>query len=268
MRGRKRSANVVSFFAFQDIITAVTGVLVLVTLILALSVTLSTPTVVANSQEPIEAVESDEIERLREEIKQQLQRFEQLLELDRIALLNDPEQLRRQIDQARADLQRAQDDLAQARQSLENRRSELEIEQGELAAMAERLGMQDLEARAAELQDQLRQLEASNRVVFNFRDLRGKSAWLIDLAQDRIQVAQVAVAEPPRVFDAREIDQVIAWMETLDARNTHLVLFVRPGTLAAYERLSEAARLLGVSMGFEVLDETTQLIDPQRGASL
>ncbi len=267
MRGRHHREFAVSFFAFQDIITAVTGVLVLITLLLALLINTIESSPAASSSAQADSVTAEEIRQLEEQLAALTTRSERFQEINDFAAMHSANDVVQRLSDRQEQLRRLQEEIASTTARVARARAELTIEQGQLAAMAEDLGMTELEQRAADLQDRIERLESSNRVIYNFRDLEGRSVWLIDIHADRIAIAEYGRDDPPQSFIGTEDDEFMTWVRGREAGRTHFVLFVRPGAVGRYDRLRTRIDPLGYSLGVELLGASAQVLDPRTGAA-
>lgn len=155
MASRLRSSigTRVSFFAFQDIITSVTGILILVTLILALYVNEATPVTSEQTELKQKLIAS-----LRELQTVSAQVAQRQTNLAALAATPDPARLRE-------DIRQLQDQLtAQAGRmsALEQKQAE---QQAAAAIKAEQLGLTDLRERAGTVRQQVESQQITNAVL-------------------------------------------------------------------------------------------------------
>lgn len=270
MSKRGGGGNPISLFSFQDIITSVTGIMILVTLLMTLELvqrSFNSPAV--KTQEIVEEVKPAAAEVLQriEELKR---RLEQQAAVAAAAAGLDATTVRTRLQDARraaaalvGDVER----LTSEEHDAERRRKDAEREQTHTADQDRE--RRRLEEEAKRLQEELDKLKSSNRIVFNRDPGSSKTPWLVDLSGSAITIAQVGVSAPPTVFRgasaAESIGKFVAWSRGRDPNAEYFVLLIRPSSVDTFHMLRE--QLVGFDFGFDVLKEDQTVIDPQSGAS-
>jgi hypothetical protein len=287
MARRKRKKVTVSLFAFQDIITATTGIMILLTLILSLSlvvaqarspavqtenVIVDLETALADVQGEIESLEGDldYLEEAAGEVAGYTSgKLEKLLEEEskQVEHLNDESvDLAAKVGDAEKQNSEWDDRLKEQRR----KRSELSVDRDKL-----REEQTQLERRLADAQEELRFLQqkladtrASGRVVYNPRAGDGRIAWLVELRQDRILVARAGVVSKPVTFTGRFgiASEFIRWMkETRRSSKDFFVLFIAPDGIGVFDELMSDFSSSGFSYGTDLIKTGTTVVDPQKG---
>jgi hypothetical protein len=281
MRDRFRSFDSrISFFAFADIITAVSGMLIFITLLLATDLGRPTDSRSQSEDSEIEQQLHETLSR-QAEVDAQNQRLQELL----AAAGTAPDLEKLQVDVARLRLQLSEEQKRQsalADQMTEN-----------LAAMAARdqtLGLTDLKAtvqRTAQEAEAITRQEAKarsemanleqrvSRVQTTLLKLRQRDGqlWLIPdrnaTAKEPILVMVAATGATIERFDHPE--QRRQWNKTgansgfksylgeAKALDQYVVFLVMPSGLQLFQDLVKSARDLGFEVGFDALEEGRQI---------
>ena len=280
MSSRLRSLDSrISFFAFADIITAVSGVLIFVALLLATD--LGRPTHRSSAADP-------ELEQqLRETLDQQLEadaenrRLQELL--SSVETAPDPEKLR-------ADIGRLQSQLV-----VEQRKEKAVANQmaGSAAAIATRdkaLGLTDLkasiehknqEAEGVEKQDNQARSEIENleqqvtRIesqLLNLRERDGqvwlipdkstttKEPILVTLSGAGMTIEHFDHPDQRRQSDAGNADEALkTYLRTVKPVDEYVVFLIRPSGISLFKDLVETARASGFEVGYDALEEDRQV---------
>ena len=280
MASRLRSSigTRISFFAFQDIITSVTGILILVTLILALYVNEATP--VTSEQTELKQKLAASLRELQTVSAQVAQRQTNLAAL---ASTPDPARLRE-------DIRQLQDQLtAQA-----SRMSALEQKQAErqaaAAIKAEQLGLTDLRERAGTVRQQVESQQITNAVLAQTvaaterqqQEIKEKiekaesehKLWLLPEISPTGQQPLLVVVSGTKVtwdrFDqpashrefngARAVAEFTDGLRQWTASRDYIVFYVRPSGIDSFKRCYEAAKRAGFQTGYDAVEEDKQII--------
>ena len=280
MASRLRSSigSRVSFFAFQDIITSVTGILILVTLILALYVNEATPVTSEQTELKQKLIAS-----LRELQTVSAQVAQRQTNLAALAATPDPARLSE-------DIRQLQDQLS----AQSNRMSALEKNQAEqqaaAAVKAEQLGLTDLRERAGTVRKHLESQQLTNAVLAETvaeterqqQEIKEKiekaesehKLWLLpEISPTGKQPVLVVVSGTKVTCDrfnqpaghreftgARAVAEFTAGLRQWTAGGDYLVFYVRPSGIDAFNRCSAAAKRAGFQIGYDAVEENKQVI--------
>lgn len=272
-RGRAKG-SAVSLFAFQDIITSVTAIMILLVLILTLEL-------ITRSQQRGVAVEDRRVAR---ELRQSVEALEERAELMRaeLAVIQSAAgraasfsevETRRRARQASElagrvaeEVELLEDELRNAGAARRNSEKELLASQAgpaqeslaHVAAMHARAVAMEL-ANTAEHQ---RQSEAPARpeqtaaptVVFNASRDTLLEPRLVEVAGNGLTVLEAGAPQlrrfsgPGRAFER--------WLAERDAGSEYVVLILRPSGIKLYDQVLEAVRKAGLAVGAELVGES------------
>lgn len=277
MSRRNRGGNPISLFAFQDIITSVSGIFIVMVLLLTLELversTAETPTMVDNAlaEEVQEA-----IARAEEEIADLKRIADHDDDLMRIAVHATPEEVTDAIAASQRDIARIKASLQESReradQLSENARA-AEVENFDLRD--EREELEQLRREIAGIEQQLESEKRSDRPVFTLPRGLDKQGWLAVLDGDAIQLGPLARSAQPTIFQSTPglirtssaADALMEWIGEQDLRSLYLFVLIRPQGIAAFETLQAKLERQNIAFGFDLIEQDQEILHPERGAA-
>lgn len=279
-RLRRTTAGKTTFFAFQDIITSVTGVLILVTLILASHLRIWTS--------PAPEISAQDLQRqlrhlLREQTQLEMRAYELRHSLAALGAAPEPERLFAEIqslkirlDQELHRFQSLRDSSEQQQERQRNQDTALGL--GEIQDEIHRLRFetkalleqdQEVLQRKKQLEDELARVEG---LLLKAKNRQGQ-IWLIPDKSSTTKEPLLVMLNPEGVvverFDHPESrvllhglfieSQFERFLRKSSPQQHYLVFYVRPSAIARFNRLSDQARLLGFEIGYDALEEKAQI---------
>jgi len=256
-----------SLFSFQDIITCLMGIMLLLTLLIAMQITeqpiRSEDQAAARRQELQTMVTG--LQRDIDQLEQQTQANSQLLASGALA---DQELLsarHRQAMAARqaaaAELQRLLSESVAASGSLASVTA--------LAAQQQADGDRDrqrLTAELAAMKSRLQGLTDGTRVVYNRQSGSAATCWIVEVTDDRsIQAAPLGRSQKPLVFPG--IRDVLRWIRNEHRRGAEFLILLKPAAEEAADLLPETLREEQIPHGYDLLGQDQTALDPDRGAA-
>lgn len=253
-----------SLFAFQDIITSITGIMILVTLLLALDLV-----------EEVKQTPAAQTAELIDDLKKKnaaLQKEQRDLQARLAAAAEDPDALldekdiRRKIAEVEArikllgkQLGRDSTRAVQGQQSLDKDRKRL---LPKIAELTERLKkrQQELAVLRAKLKSAL------SRTLYRFTELGEKEVWLVEIRKTELVVAPLGRQFKPLRFAGPKEFVTWAYRNCKPAAKYHFFLIVFPGGVERFEQVENRLRFRGYSLGKDLLPSDQRAIDPQLGA--
>jgi small-conductance mechanosensitive channel len=276
MSRRGRGGTPISLFSFQDIITSVTGIMILVTLILALDVIRrregapDTQTAELTEELKQAAAQSGQVRTTLAATRQKIETIRSQLQGKESDLLEqvkyDSESLQRQLRDLDALNKLLADELADAesrRRAVETSRDELKKE--DEARAADRQTLEQLTQQVQQKLEELRRLRSANRVIFNSGAGNVKSPWLVELSPNNIQAAEMGKRGAPQSFP--NVAAFVAWAKTRSRSAEYFVLLVKPATLTDFYAAHGALDKAGYDLGFDLLKDDQTAIDSVLGAA-
>ena len=265
MSRRKRNTAAFSLFAFQDIITSVTGIMILVTLILALeliqrkeqSPPQKTAELIEQSQAAIEA-NRRETEQIDSELKQRNVEAVELAGVDVTRLKRQSEDVSRQNQQMKDELDR----LGRERDKADMRRNQAKKAKAKHADDPKNL--QQLQEQIARKEKELKTIKQSNRVIYNPAKGSSKSPWLVEVAAGKVLVAPMGKSAKPHVFPSAAAFQ--GWLGKRNPNAEYFVLLVKPSGIKFFDEIRKALQQRKFDVGYDLLPASKTAIDPEKGA--
>ena len=199
---RSKSSPAISLFAFQDAITSVCGVVVLVTLMLALELTKRVELEATPDQESQEYAEKlqGEVDELNARLSQARETLQETARFDQETIGMTLEEVQRQYEQTEADLERAKLAREQTGERLQERSGlaedfaarqkeidKLQTELDALNAKTEKANQTASELRAKE----------GREVVFEYEGSAREKPWFVELAEKKIVVHSASGSPAP-----------------------------------------------------------------------
>ncbi len=272
MRRSRSNGPTISLFAFQDIITSVCGILLFVTLLLAVELSQRTE---GRPDLPIEQVSDDlqaavaEARAERDQLAGSTRRDAAALGLAAGRSLAEVEQEVRTLTGAIVGRERDVAELRDREQDAGRRQSEAEARAPQREDLERRRA--DLETRIAEDERMLNEMKQQDRVVLDVSGVPGGVGWVVDLGPDSIQVAPIDRAAPPRTFRPRLAitgnsaeDQLVAWLDA-EASGQYVLLLIRPGGHDRFDAIRDEFKTKGRPFGFDLIGARQTVFDPARG---
>jgi hypothetical protein len=272
---RRNSGYAISLFAFQDIITSVSGVLIMVVLLLALELTSRTPSTAArDSLQATAAAVRAERTRLAAEA----------VELE--AAVRDSEDLIRRATAAPASLVDGR--LREAASAIASLRAELgalesasetvkkaEQEVGrsrEKAGARERL-LRSLEVRLENLRGELEKLQSGQSIAYSVPSgIDPAKGWICDVSGGALRLHAIApparrhtielVGTTDKVRGREAIEALSAWIGGAGAKPEYILFLIRPSGVWFAEALDEQQDVLTTQVGIELIGEEHEILGP------
>lgn len=269
---RRHRSSPFSLFSFQDIITSVTGIIILLTLILALELVTRDPSAPGGSS-------PDNSERLRQEIAKATEesaRLEEVLErgaarVQELAAAS-PQQLARAKREFEQEVRRLEAEVEQLVQQAgaSSREKEEAIAKSE-DREDEHKELKRLEATLKSLAEKLKDLKRTDRLIYNLSRDTGKRAWLVDVSPDKLATAPLGEAVPPTLFEGSSASararSFIDFTKLRDPKTEYFVFLIRPSAVDTFADIRSKLESSGFDIGFDVIGPGQTVLDPKTGAS-
>jgi hypothetical protein len=270
---RRKTSNPISLFSFQDIITSVTGIMILVTLLIALELSqraLDSPrvqTAIVNKQveETVQAAEH-EIGELEAQLAARDATLQQLAGYDHHRLVAESTDAQRQVERLEAET------IKLAAQAEDARKRQTQIESRGQARQDDVRLVEELKNKIAELAAKIEKLQSTNRTIYNAANGSAKTAWLVELTGQAIRTAPLGRAAQPTIFSTGSPPETLAaflqWARSRDSAAEYFVLLIKPSGIETFDQVREELMNLGFELGFDVVDDGETVIDSQTGAGV
>ena len=290
MSWRRRSGSPFSLFSFQDIVTSVTAVIILMTLILALelihrTLEAASPRLVSSAdvRQAIDEAQAH-VDELRARLRQSGEHLRQAASVSPASLERDLRDTKAQRDTLASELEQLlkeqvaamkaeQDAMAQAfdRDAQITEVEKLQAKRKSLArSLADQRQANDAKRREIKEMKLDKTAKAEGRRIYNPAPGAAKQAWLVEVAGDRMAAAPLGKAARPVMFTQRTTERRVAafssWMQKRSAAKDYFVVLIRPDGIAGFDALRATIDARGFDMGFDLIGKNDIVLDPVRGA--
>jgi len=277
MSRRRRSAAAFSLFSFQDIITSVTAILILLVLILSLELVTrrqeaaaaDPKTTRASLQAALAALQSlagtlaavvppDETRPLVRRTRSELARDTRIVEDQAQQALADAEAARAVEGRARALAAAAISRLKDAKQTHTDV-DRMKEQAARVDEEATKLALQNEEeaARLAQKREQIVDQPSSGaELVFNAPGNSASQAWIIEVSRDGFTVVKLGTNQRQALgFGVGPGSAAAGWLAHLNAGRDHALILVRPSGAESIDALRHSLGEAGISFGIDFIGE-------------
>jgi hypothetical protein len=243
----------ISFFSFQDIITSVTGIVILVTLMMSFSLRLD--------EEPEEQRAEKQLQAEREKLAQ-IERDNAAIQEKRIeaTTLPDATQVRVQVEL----LRREEAELDKQRESSEKALTTLRERIAASALSLElRSEVETLEERVQELRERLAKERTNANVLFIVPDLETQRAEKRPVAMvvsgDTLK-AQAVGGRASEQIAITSRESLRPMLRRFDPAREFLVFYFRPSGAKWFDAFRDDARRAGFEVGYDAVEENKEIV--------
>ncbi|MCH2203815.1 MAG: hypothetical protein MK102_17755 [Fuerstiella sp.] len=267
-RRKRRNHSRFTLFAFQDIITCVMGIMLLLTLMMCLQITSSVASARVSSVEQTLDEMKQQAVALAGEIEQLQQTASDQTVLLNSGAIDDPELLRDHSLKMTNEIQLATADVRELQQQQDDSQTSLESTKNTVKARRTQAAQTEaLRAENRNLNRRLDDLRQGNRIIYNAHDSSSATCWLVELTNPgTIQAAEMGMSRKPLTFASRSDLQ--SWMTQHHRSGAAFLILVKPDAAEILEPLTAALRARKVTYGFDLLPQDKAAIDPVSGAAV
>lgn len=262
MSRRKASGPSVSFFAFQDIITSVVGIFVLITLIMMVELVQrkgSTPaskklledshsSVIADLMMQVEKLESrsKKLDSISTKIGSvQVFNKDEIAKELRASIQSLNEQIER-TDQRKREIQRIIDSQIKLQASLQSETAQRSRDREELAKL-----LKELER----LDSKIGEMDSDAPLIFKSKSLDGRTVVVVDVARDETVLLDLD-ADRRTTIRGKDLEREFKnWIAKHSKGNFHYFLLIRPNGASNFDTLRSSLDESGASYGYDLLDQ-------------
>lgn len=261
MSRRRRNVSAISLFAFQDIITSVVGIfiLVIICMILQLRETqTATGSPVQNYQELLatqQAIAQDS-QSLSSSLNELTTSLSQAGSSNRFSEKLASQELDVLERMMRERLQRAERELLQVTESREETEKDKErmlISQAALGPELEE--MKSIQDQMSRMKQEMQQIEVENPMVFSKTQLNGRPLCILEVKGDSTHwVATTSGAKRSWSLPAQR-DALLQWLGSNEASRWHFLILLKPSGAGEFAQIRQKLKEAGVKVGFDVVAE-------------
>lgn len=258
--GRRPNGPAVSFFAFQDIITSVVGIFVLITIIMMIEL-VSKKVEGQSSEKRVADTMSASVNSLESELTEMRQRAEFLADRSKkvagVQRFNAKEirsDIEKRIRQVQEQANRSEAVSQQIRKVVVSTEGELNrLKQQAVATETKSEELKKLIDRLQYLDTKLGNLTTEEPLVFRNAGLAGRSLVIADIQEKQFSVLELA-RDLRRVYSGSDrLTKFEDWLEKQDLDKLHFLLLVRPGAASGFNSVQSKLEAEGASFGFDVV---------------
>ncbi len=256
----------VDLFSFQDIMTSVTAVVILITLLLCVELINRH---VGGSEGPaaqevdavqrqLAAVES-EISRLTDQVRSHAQLQKHVAGRTAEEIATECKQLEKDVRTLEAELLLAEAQLQDAYKEQNTVNESIKKAQRQL---------QDKQKDIEEALRKRQRIATGQDLIFNPVSPSGKRTWLLVLSDQNWTLRPLDQNRPPIVLNkARDrISELEKLIRMRDQRQDHFMIFLRPSAASQFHIVAKLLRDQGFDLGFDLIGENQTILLPN-GAS-
>ncbi len=262
MSRRKASGPSVSFFAFQDIITSVVGIFVLITLIMMVELVQrkgSTPASTKLLEDSHSSVIADlmlQVEKLESRSKKldsistkigsvQVFNKDEIAKELRASIQSLNEQIER-TDQRKREIQRIIDSQIKLQASLQSETVQRSRDREELAKLLKELGRLD---------SKIGEMDSDAPLIFKSKSLDGRTVVVVDVARDETVLLDLDADRRTTIRGKDSEREFKNWIAKHSKGNFHYFLLIRPNGASNFDTLRSSLDESGASYGYDLLDQ-------------
>lgn len=262
MSRRWNQGSGINLFSFQDVMASVIGILFVVVLLMAVSITEQSPAASNDDTDPA-SEQARKLAALRQECASLQESSGELAEKVKLCT-GDEQKMLREVHE----LNRKLEVLSAA--IVQQEKSDLDTV---AAVNAKKQEMAAVEAELKSLQGRLKDLEHEKdapRSVPNIayildEQAAGVTPWLVEIGGNRIRAAAKDGSTAVLTFGARDAEtrrqQFLAWAAQQDRRSYYFVLLIKPSGLEQAEEIQKQLRTRGFDIGTDYLPEQWQAFE-------
>ena len=266
MSRRKRTGSAtISLFAFQDIITCVMGIMLLLTLMMSLQIAVGSVASASPEMQKLMdsiAMETAQLMQSIAELDTAVTSQTALLKsgalLDAEILAESKNQVLAEVNASEKDLQRLNMMNAASRQELDRLHDEKE------AKSSERTEILSLKVENKRIQQEIEDLKSGRRVIYNAHDGQAQNCWVVELTSSAdIKVGLMGQEESfQRLTSANALTK---WLKQQSATGDAFMLLIKPNAAGMFDDVSSELHNLGSPFGLDLLPQMSTVLGANEG---
>jgi hypothetical protein len=261
MSRRRRNVSAISLFAFQDIITSVVGIfiLVIICMILQLRETqTASGSPMQKYQEMLAMQEAitQESQSLSKSLKELTTSLSQADASNRFSEELASQELNNLDRMMRERLQRAEKELLQiteSREETEKDKERLLISQAALGPELEE--MKSIQDQLSRMKQEMQQIEVENPMVFSKTQLNGRPLCILEVKGDSVHWMATTSGEERRWTFPNQRAALLQWLASNEARRWHFLILLKPSGAGEFAQIRQTLKDSRVNLGFDVVAE-------------
>ncbi|TWT66366.1 hypothetical protein [Allorhodopirellula solitaria] len=260
MAKRRNTGPGISFFAFQDIITAVVGIFILITLILVLQlaqrVEAASEAVPQDIQPIVDTIAElrQQISQIEAEIAERSAAGSQTAGLNKFNIAEKVEQLKSENARLAARIETSRSKQSELKKLAFVALAESEKLAKEAASLSKhQQELNELAQQTAQLQSKQKALRSDDSTIFRDQTDEGTFLVLITVSPETIRIRDGLLQTEQILTGTSRIDQWKQWLAEIPLSRRHLLLRIRPGGERDFRSMKSAADAADAAYGFTVV---------------
>lgn len=268
MARRRKNSGGVSFFAFQDVITSVVGIFILITLIMVLELAQtvaeasvnSSPVITTNLIQTLQLLRED-VERLQREYADLLAAAEESASFQPVNVRELEKRLEAELKQTQDRMERSTNITAELEQSLvEAKRRNEQLVADSRAVESDRQELDEMVKKKTEIQRLTSQLEIERPIVYRDVTQTARRLVLLRLVDRRIEISDSLGDTSLTLEGADQFGRLTTWLQQRDMSKRHVLLLVKPSGVANFHETNNILARASVTYGFDVATEGSKFL--------
>ncbi len=257
---RRRHTLSFSLFAFQDIITAVTGILLLITITLAIILITTKKAIPVEDRTKYHQDLQKEVEALAKQRDSIQQDLEVVANKNAgLSRLNGKE-LKREVEYAVQALKVANskvDQLKKKQTVLGKAWSEQESRDDAMSTALRARNSKD-QQELNDIRQKISDMRTRDRFYFNLPDDINKRAWLLQISKTEVAVAPVDGKSGTKRYGSPA--EFFKTLKQYPSRSNYFVLFAKPSGVLNFEQIQAKLDLQSYDFGIDAIDEDASIV--------
>ena len=260
---RQKNDTPFSLFSFQDIITATTGILILLSLILAISVITQGAESVVGEDIADESLIAEQ-QRMQNKVQHQGLLLAELTRQGGQMSVATPSSLKKEIAEKGKLLLHLETQVAESSSDLLQQQKTFAKLKSSKSYLDQKASLEKTTKQIEAIKRQLAALNKTGRLKFNFRNTT-RAPWLVEITGNQILAAKVNTIGKPRQFKTTRSFKAFA--DNVPKSQQYFVLLVKPSGVTNYEDIRVHLESEKADIGVDVIAEDQSAIDLEKGAS-
>lgn len=264
MRSRRSNNISISLFSFQDIITSVTGIMILLTIIMLLDlITRSNASPRAQTEQVLPQI-NEELSKTNEIIKDLEEKLSRQSSSTSTNAFLSEETLNKKIADLEEKLNHSQKKIEKLQQEKKNIKKSFDRINTEKNNQDKTVVVEKLKNELKEKKKELEDLSKSKRIIYNSPEGISKTTWLFEVSGSNILVAKIGETSKPHNFNGAE--PLKRWISTRSPSNDYFMILFKPDSVSFHDSLLNFLESNNFDFGYDLLDSSRTAIDPDKGA--
>jgi regulator of replication initiation timing len=263
---RSKRESAFSLFAFQDIITAVTGIMLLITLLLTLELIgrqdRASQAAASQAISPDIVATEDEINQLASQVDALRKQHKEMVSVNTLLAKYDDKQLSTELENTRRTNTKTSEEIEKLKKKLHS----AVTEQEKVKESKDNEILKQLNEKIEKTKVKLKEIQKSSRIFVRTAESSSKTNWLIEISKNGLKVAQMGKVSVPNSFT--EAYSFKRWLGGRNNSSDHFVLLVKAGGISLYNEISVLLDHEGYSKGSDILQQADHVIDDKTGAGI